>query len=298
MRLVSNGRVAIIIPVHNRLSHTKRIVSELRRSEYPEGLIIIVDDGSSDGTSDYLAEQHPDVVVVRGSGDLWWSGAANVGCRVAIERGAEVIVLFNNDNLRLSPNCVTELVRCVETYRGCASSVALEEASPQRLRHAGGLISWPSRGIVLREAGAIYRPGPHVVECDWLPGMSLAFSSQVFAEVGGFDDRAFPQYRGDTDFTLRARALGKPCVVSYACWVTNDPTQSGMNFYSRVSLNAFVSGLFSLRSNYQLRSTFRFASRYCPPRFIPVYLTLFYLRYAYATVKTWSPLRPRVPAPR
>jgi GT2 family glycosyltransferase len=292
VKFVPAAFTAVIVPVHNRLPFTKRLLSQLRLQDFSQALVIVVDDGSTDGTADELAEEHPDVVVLRGSGSLWWSGAANVGCRFAIERGARTLLLLNNDNLRVSQNCVAELVRCVATTGGCASSVAVEEGSPPRMRHAGGILKWPTRGILLREAGVLYRERPDVVECDWLPGMALAFPTEVFVALAGFDERGFPQYRGDTDFTLRAHALGRPCVVSYACWVSNDPRESGMNFYSRVSPRSFFDGLFSLRSNYQLRSTIRFTLRYCPPLFVPVYLTMFYMRYAYATLKTWLPWRP------
>jgi GT2 family glycosyltransferase len=267
---------------------TKTLLSELRRSDHEEALVVIVDDGSTDGTSDYLREHYPDVVIASGSGDLWWSGAANLGCRLAIERGAELLVLFNNDNARISPNCVSELRRCAEHFGGCASAVALM-GDGKRIQHAGGSLDWHRGGLELREAGATYRSEPRIAECDWLPGMSLAFSANVFRILGGFDETRFPQYYGDADFTLRSRAQVKPCVVSYACWVSNDERTSGLNFYTRVSLNAFVTGLFSLRSSYQLRSTLLFARRHCPPRLIPLFLMMLYLRYAYATVKTWLP---------
>jgi GT2 family glycosyltransferase len=293
MRFAPSGRVAIVVPVHNRLALTNALVSELRRSEHDEALVVIVDDGSTDGTSDYLREHHPDVVVASASGDLWWSGAANLGCLLAIERDAEFLLLFNNDNFAISPNCVSELVRCVREFGGCASSVVLHRDS-QRLQHAGGLLDWPSRGIRWRETGAIYRQEARVADCEWLPGMALAFSAGLFRQLDGFNAAVFPQHYADADFTLRARALGKRCVVSYSCWVRNDERTSGVNFYSLVSPMSFVYGLFSLRSSYQLRSTFRFARRYCPQRFIPQYLTLFYLRYAYATIKTWLPARFRV----
>ena len=132
------------------------------------------------------------------------------------------------------------------------------------------------------------------MECDWLPGMSLAFSAELFEQLGGFDERTFPQYYGDADFTLRARAKGKRCVVSYLCWVSNDEEKTGMSFYSRVSLASFLSGLVSLRSNYQVRSAILFATRYCPRRFVALYLGFFYLRYVYAAMKTWMPARLRV----
>lgn len=291
MRFVRSAHVAIVIPVHNRLSYTDGVLAQLRGADYDEALVVVVDDGSTDGTEEHLRKEHPDVVVLPGTGALWWSGAVNLGCRFAIDQGSSLLVLFNNDNVRISANCVGELARCVDLFGGCASSVVLEEDGGRlhRIRNAGGLVTWPSRGIMLREEGAEYDPALGVVECDWLAGMSLAFSAALFTELSGFDEREFPQYRGDTDFTLRARLRGKPCVVSYDCWVSNDIHQTGLHFRSRVSLKSFVVGLFSLRSNYQLRSTMRFARRYCPPHFIPIHLTLFYMRYVYATLKTWVP---------
>ncbi len=291
MRFVPHAHLAIVIPVHNRLSYTDSILGELRQAEYDEALVVVVDDGSTDGTKEHLERDHPDVVLLPGTGDLWWSGAVNLGCRFAIDQGSALLVLFNNDNVRISPNCVGELARCLERFGGCVSSVVLEENGgvPHRIRNAGGTLTWPSRGIMLREEGAEYDPASGVVECDWLAGMSLAFGARLFTELDGFDAQQFPQYRGDTDFTLRARLLGKSCVVSYDCWVSNDIHQTGLHFRSRVSPKAFVGGLFSLKSNYQLRSTMRFTRRYCPPQFIPIHLALFYMRYVYATLKTWVP---------
>jgi GT2 family glycosyltransferase len=297
MRFVPAAHTGVVIPVHNRLSSTRKLLSELRAAEHDEALVVVVDDGSTDGTTSYLRKHDADVVVLPGTGQLWWSGGANVGCRFAIEAGAEVLLLLNNDNVHISPNCVSELATCATTYGGCASPVVLNEGTG-RIRHAGGTMSWPLRGIELREAGASYHPGLQRVECDWLPGNALAFSALLFTELGGFDEKTFPQYRGDTDFTLRARAHGRPCIVSYSCWVSNDEKKSGLNFYSRVSPKSFLLGLFSLKSSYQLRGTWRFARRYCPPWLIPAYLTLFYLRYAYAVLKTWLPAKFRMAAPR
>ena len=293
MKFVSSARVGIVVPVHNRLSHTQQLLAELRSSDHDEAMIVVVDDGSTDGTSEYLQERDPDVLVLHGGGDLWWSGSANLGCRFAIDRGAEVLVLLNNDDVRVSENCIDELVRCVDSSGGCASAVALTGTS-DRILQAGGLTRWPFRGIELRESGRPFRREDRVVECDWLPGMTLAFSAELFEELGGFDAEAFPQYCGDADFTLRARRHGRRCLVSYNCFVSNDEKTSGMHFYSRVSPVAFVSGLFSLRSSYRVDVVLRFALRHCPKHLIPAYLAQFYLRYAYATLKTWLPARLRL----
>jgi GT2 family glycosyltransferase len=290
VRFTAEAPVAIIVPVHNRLAHTQRLLAQLRESDHAEALVVVVDDGSTDGTTEYLRAHEQDVVVIPGSGELWWSGAANAGCAHALEHGAQVLILFNNDNTAMSANCVAELARSVDETGGCVGSVVLFSGT-NRVLNAGGNLVWPTRGLELRDAGARYDQEVRVVECDWLAGMSLAFPSELFTALSGFDADAFPQYYGDADFTLRAGQSGRSCVVSYSCWVSNDVKTSGLNFYARVSPKAFISGLFSRRSSYELRTTVRFARRWCPRHLLPLYLVLYYLRYAWATVKSWTPLR-------
>jgi GT2 family glycosyltransferase len=114
----------------------------------------------------------------------------------------------------------------------------------------------------------------------------LAFDSSVFRELGGFASRAFPQYRGDVDFTARAKRVGYKCVVTYGAWVLTDKATTWMEFRRRLTYRKFLLGFISLRSAYNLRETILFALRHCPPRWLIPYLSQFYLRYAYAFWKT------------
>jgi hypothetical protein len=140
----------------------------------------------------------------------------------------------------------------------------------------------------------VYAESDRVVDCDWLPGSALAFPAELFHELGGFDERRFPQYRGDIDFTLRARRAGRRCVVTYACHVTNDLSQGPLGFQERIGPRRFVRGLVNLKSNYNVREAVPFALRHCPPSLLPRYLVSFYSRYSYAALKTWLPRRVRM----
>jgi GT2 family glycosyltransferase len=288
MDFTPESPLAVIIPVHNTLSHTARTLALLRGLDGPNATVMVVDDGSTDGTAAYLAHDWPDVVVLPGNGSLWWSGAVDLGCRTAIERGARILVLWNNDNVDASADCLSELARAVDLGDGCAVPVVLkDEDGSRRILSAGGAVDWLQGGLRLREGGRLYEPSATSGECEWLPGMALTFSSNLFLELSGFDSRRFPQYRGDSDFTMRARRAGFSCQVLYSCWVTNDHRQTGMSFTKRISLADFARGLFTLRSNYYLPSTVRFALRHCPPYYVPISLGIFYLKYLYATLKTW-----------
>jgi GT2 family glycosyltransferase len=279
--------VAVVVPAHNGRRYTEACLRALHGVE-GEFAMIVVDDGSTDGTESMIRERWPHVDVVRGNGLLWWSGSVNLGCRRAIERGAKVVVLLNNDDVGFSNNLVTRLAFHASTREACVSAVAVDRApNPDGLvLQAGGTLSWGLRGAALKDVGVRYQPTSDLVPCDWLPGNALAFTVSIFKSLGGFDARRFPQYRGDADFTLRARRSGIDCFVARDCWVVNDTSQTGLNFRRRVKLAEFLGGLVSLRSSYNLRETIGFALRHCPRKRIGPYLAFFYARYTYAFLKS------------
>jgi GT2 family glycosyltransferase len=251
-------------------------------------MVVIVDDGSPDETAAHLATHFPDVHVVHGDGNLWWGGAANAGCRYAIERGARRLIFLNNDNVALSKNLLRELVRLLDERGGCIGATTLV-ATPdggRRVFGSGGIVDWKGRGTILRQSGEWFRDSDDITECDWLPGMALAVDGDLFSRLGGIDSRAFPQTRGDADLTMRARELGFSCFVSSACWIVNDRTQVPFNFARRLGVGDFFRGLVARNSNYQLRSTLLFFMRHCPRRWLVPCLAGFYARYVYAWLKT------------
>lgn len=96
--------VAIIIPVHNRIDVTQVGLEELYRalgvtdSCECRFRIVVVDDGSTDGTSEWISSQYPEVDVLTGDGNLWWSGSVNRGAEYSLETlNADFILLWNND---------------------------------------------------------------------------------------------------------------------------------------------------------------------------------------------------------
>jgi glycosyltransferase involved in cell wall biosynthesis len=251
-------------------------------------MVVVVDDGSPDDTAAHLATFFSDVNVVPGDGNLWWGGAVNAGCEFAIERGARTLILLNNDNVELSPNVLTELVRLEKECGGCVGGTALMKRSDGRLEifACGGILDWGRGGTELRHSRSLFQQVDSVSECDWLPGMVLAFGAETFRALHGIDARAFPQSRGDADFTLGARRLVYPCAVTTTCWVVNDRTQVPFNFERRLGFVDFFRGLVMRNSNHQLRAVFLFFLRHCPARWFVPSLASFYARYLYAWLKT------------
>ena len=97
--------VAVLIAVHNRLEFTSRCISCLRSSSGSAKLkIIIIDDGSTDGTSEWLAMNAPDFIRLRGDGNQWFGGATELGIDYVKANLPDVDYIFslNNDAFMLA----------------------------------------------------------------------------------------------------------------------------------------------------------------------------------------------------
>jgi GT2 family glycosyltransferase len=95
-------KVTILIPVYNHIEQTKITIKNLKEQIFKYDdinyVIIIIDDGSTDGTSDWIKINHKDIIVLKGSGNLWWSGATNIGAKYALyELESDFVLLWNND---------------------------------------------------------------------------------------------------------------------------------------------------------------------------------------------------------
>ena len=89
----------IVTPVYNRKKFTENYLIALSKQSVRDFKIIIVDDGSTDGTSAMIKEYFPDVILLHGDGNLWWAEATNVGVRYALDHGADYIMTLNDDTL-------------------------------------------------------------------------------------------------------------------------------------------------------------------------------------------------------
>lgn len=71
--------IYIIIPVHNRKHFTRECLLSLRKQTFQNFKVIVVNDGSSDGTGEMIEKEFSDVILLKGDGNLWWTGATNLG---------------------------------------------------------------------------------------------------------------------------------------------------------------------------------------------------------------------------
>ena len=104
-----------------------------------------------------------------------------------------------------------------------------------------------------------------VAPVDWLPGMGTLIPVEIFQQLRGMDASSFPQYFGDTDFTLRARLAGVPILVCPQSILRNDIDSTGLLWRrGPVDLPRLRMILFSQRSHANFATRLRFWRRHCP----------------------------------
>ncbi len=92
-------RVSVIIPTFSRWNEAKKCLDSLVNDDCSCKTVLLVNDGSTDGTEAACTESFPEVEIVNGDGNLWWSGGINLGLNLALEKNADCIIWINDDNL-------------------------------------------------------------------------------------------------------------------------------------------------------------------------------------------------------
>jgi GT2 family glycosyltransferase len=211
--------VYAVVPAFNRCEKTLRFLRSFAGVTYPRRRVVIVDDGSTDGTRYAIELNYRDVPVLVGDGNLWWSGGTNAGVRYALEQGADYILTLNDDAV-MEPDFLTHLVAVAQQdpkyIVGCrlhrqdirdeiwslGTSLVLRGGALFALNFAGRRWSEVQDTLV----------DPFPVET--MPGNGVLIPRAVFEQVGYYDARNMPQYHADSDLVLRARTHGfKPVIA-------------------------------------------------------------------------------------
>ncbi len=166
--------------------------------------IIVVDNGSTDGSADFVRQQFPEVKLVALERNLGFGGGSNAGVRAAIN---DIVVLLNSD-MRVEPGFLAPLLSGFSDDRVFAVSCQILFTDPAKRREETGLTQgwWEEGGLRVRhriddQIGDLY-------PCFYGGGGSCAFDRRKFLELGGFDPLLEPFYLEDTDLGYQAWKRG------------------------------------------------------------------------------------------
>ena len=182
----------------------------------PENEIIVVDNGSTDGSAAFVREAFPQVRLLALDTNLGFGGGSNAGFRAA---NNDIVVLLNSD-MRVAPDFLAPLLDGFTDENVFAVSCQIFFSDPAKLREETGLTQgwWEDGGLRVRHRidDKITKPYP----CFYGGGGSCAFDRRKFLELGGFDPLLAPFYLEDTDLGYMAwkrgwKVLYQPASVVY-----------------------------------------------------------------------------------
>lgn len=216
---INAPRVFVVLPVHNRIEETKAFLQSVESQTYRNFKVVVCDDGSTDGTHDYINQHYPDVVVLRGDGSLWWTKGINLCIKYALSNCSEndYILTVNNDAIIL-PDYLEQKVRRARDYpNSILGSMGVFMDNPDLIETSGWIVDYKAcRGKPLTKPGEKRTNKHHgMAEVSYLAGKGVLFPVGVFLRIGVFDAEHFPQYHADTDLILSACEAGYKVYLDY-----------------------------------------------------------------------------------
>lgn len=227
VRELAQPLVCIVILNREQLELTSDCLRSLANLNYSNFEVVLVDNGSRDGSAERLRKEFPEATVLICLHNQGVAGGRNLGARQALASGAQYIFFLDND-AEVQAGCLTCLVDLLrrDSSVGAAAPAVYIHGSPDQLFSLGGIYYPPIGYGRLRFAG---RPAPQglvgPLEADWLGGVATLARRSVFDKVGFLDEDYNPYGSEDLDWGLRIRKAGYRLYVvpEAVVWHKNRP---------------------------------------------------------------------------
>ena len=232
-------RVVVVCPVLNQAFYTKQFLKSLDKQVFKDFAVVIVDNGSTDETPDFLKTIWCPISdtrhVIYNETNRGYAGGCNDGINLARKIYPDADVLICNNDMELLPECISELVKVVDTVK-----------PDLRVGILGGRLLFPDGRI--QHAGAflnVHGWGQHklagVLDSQWkeknvslqeyVTGALFFITNTCLQHLPGFDEQFSPAYFEEVDYCTSARKLG-----FYTYYV---PTAKAIHYENKTALGVF-----------------------------------------------------------
>ncbi len=203
------NRVGIVMLTWNQKQMTFEGLDALRRLDGPKPRIVLVDNGSTDGTCEAVREAYPEVEVLGLPSNNGFCAANNRGAELLLKDPAIGYVLFVNNDIDLEPDCVNRLAAFMDATPSAGA------CGPLILYHDPRDVVWAAGGRIFTDLmwfppilrGKKWSGGNRPRKVDYIHGCALMVRRSVMERLGMFDERFFI-YHDEVDWCHRMLRAG------------------------------------------------------------------------------------------
>ncbi len=262
--------IFLIIPVHNRKEKTISFLKLLNSQSTKSFEIVVVDDGSIDGTGDAIVDKYNDVHIVKGNGNWWWTKSINEGCKYAVENNAKKVILLNDDTFFNVNFLETITSNSIDFPDAVIGNLLLTEEEHPRVFFSGTSKINILTGKETNYLNRFEKFNPVILEKKLRPsivltGSGLLIPISVFKKIGFLDEKNFPQYWADFDFVRRANANKIQTLISFNAVTYTEIacTGKGASFVTQSAVD-FFNAFFYKYSRNNLVQSFKYFKNHFP----------------------------------
>ncbi|MGY8814399.1 MAG: glycosyltransferase family 2 protein [Gammaproteobacteria bacterium] len=225
-------KIYILLPVHNRKNITIDFVNCLKNQNYKNYELLLIDDGSTDGTAESVKKQLENLSVINGNGNLWWAGSLNAGINYLKERNVydEDIVLIINDDVLINDTFLSTGAGLINAMKNTLLLAQFRNENTGKIEETGinaDLVRLRFNIAASKEQ----------INCLSTRGLFSLWGT--IKKIGLLKPVLLPHYGSDYEFTIRAFKLGFR--------LTTDPSLVIVNNHDHTGIRQMIVGTFKER---------------------------------------------------
>jgi GT2 family glycosyltransferase len=235
------GTIYVLAPVHNRRALTERFVRCLAAQTDQGFHLVLVDDGSKDGTAEMVSSILPSSTILRGTGHWWWAGSLEQARRWLMRQPSSSgdLVLIANDDTTFAPDFLAAARGSMEN-----SEKTLLLAQPVSAQTGASI----GIGVKINWTRLAFKPANDPEEIDCFPTRGLFLRREDFLALGRFHTVLLPHYLSDYEFTLRAARRGFHLSTDPSVRLVADEVATGIRTVDRSSGGAYLRSVISIKA--------------------------------------------------
>ncbi len=204
------NKVIVLILSYNGKHLLEDSISSYLANGYQNFEVVVIDNGSVDGTKEWVGKNYPGVIVLRTDINLGYSGGFNLGLKYAFNNGKADFVVITNNDVKADSNVISELVKVALTDKsvGFVTGKVYYYDTPNVFQTIGKYedpITWNGNHIGRNEADV--GQYEEITERVFADDVFTLVSKELYADIGGYDTTFFLQGE-EYDWQARAKAKG------------------------------------------------------------------------------------------